>query len=66
MATPCNNTETKIRWYKESKIAVKEMKKAREKWLMKGRIVNEKQEYRHKSKEAHKITRNKKIYTLKL
>ena len=36
------------------------MKKAREKWLIKGRREKEKQEYHHKGKEAHKIIRNKK------
>jgi len=37
--------------------------KAREKWLIKGRRENEKQEYHHKRKEAHKIMRNgKKLY----
>jgi len=36
------------------------MKKARGKWLMKGRREKEEQEYHHKRKEAHKIIRNKK------
>jgi len=36
------------------------MKKAREKWLTKGRREKEEQEYHHKRKEAHKIIRNKK------
>ena len=36
------------------------MKKAREKWLITGRRKNEKQEYHHKRKEAHKVIRNKK------
>jgi hypothetical protein len=36
------------------------MKKAQEKWLIKGRRENDKQEYHHKRKEAHKINRNKK------
>jgi hypothetical protein len=36
------------------------MKKAREKWLIKGRRENEKQEYHHERKAAHKIIRNKK------
>jgi len=36
------------------------MKKAREKWLIKGRREKEEQEYHHKRKEAHKIIRNKK------
>jgi hypothetical protein len=35
------------------------MKKAREKWLIKGREKKE-QESHHKRKEAHKIIRNKK------
>jgi hypothetical protein len=43
----------------ECKFAIEEMKKAREKWLMKGRRVQEEQEYHHKRKEAHKIIRNK-------
>jgi hypothetical protein len=41
-------------------IAIEEMKKAREKWVMKGRRENEEQEYYHKRKAAHKIIRNKK------
>ena len=41
------------------------MKKAREKWLMKGRRENEEQEYHHKRKEAHKIIRNKKKLQIK-
>ena len=51
------STETlKNRWYDEKcKIAVEEMKKAREKWLQKGRRENEEQEYILKRKEAHKI-----------
>jgi len=40
------------------------MKKAREKWLMRGRKENEEQEYHHE--KAHKIIRNKKSYTLKM
>ena len=44
-------------------MALGEMKKAREKWLQKGRGENEEQEYIHKRKEAHKIIRNKrKLY----
>jgi len=41
------------------------MKKAREKWLIKGRRrENEEQEYHNKRKEAHKIIKNKKkLYT---
>ena len=56
------STETlKNRWYDEKcKIAVEEMKKAREKWLQKGRRENEEQEYILKRKEAHKIIQNKK------
>jgi len=34
------------------------MKKAREKWLIKGRREKEEQEYHHTRKEAHKIIRN--------
>ena len=61
-------TETlKNRWYvEELKIAIGEMKKAREKRLIKGRRENEEQEYHHKRKEAHKIIRNKKSYILKM
>ena len=61
-------TETlKNRWYiEELKIAIEEMKKAREKWLTKGRRENEEQEYHHKRKEAHKIIWNKKSQTLKM
>jgi hypothetical protein len=56
----------KNRWYdEECKIAIKEMKKAREKWLMEGRRENEEQEYHHKWKEAHKIIRNKKKLYIK-
>jgi hypothetical protein len=40
-------------------ICNKEMKKAREKWLIKGRREKEEQEYYRKRKEAHKIIRNK-------
>jgi hypothetical protein len=44
------------KWYNEEcKIAVQEMKKAREMWLMKGRRENEDQEYHHKRKAAHKV-----------
>jgi hypothetical protein len=54
-------TETfKNKWYDaECKFSIEEMKKAREKWLIKGR-EKEEQEYHHKRKEAHKIIRNKK------
>jgi len=39
------------------------MKKARERWLIKGRREKEEQENHHKRKEAHKIIRNtKKTY----
>jgi len=39
------------------------MKKAREKWLIKGRRQIEEQEYHHKRKDAHKIISNKiKLY----
>ena len=41
------------------------MKKAREKWLQKGRRENEEQEYIHKRKEAHKIISNKKKLYIK-
>jgi len=43
-----------------SKISIEETKKAREKWLIKGRGENEVQEYHHKRKEEHKIIKNKK------
>jgi hypothetical protein len=54
----------KNKWYvEEYKIAIANMKKAREKWLIKGRRENEEQEYHHKRKEAHRIIRNKeKVY----
>jgi len=39
---------------------MEEMKKAKEKWLIKGRREKEEQEFHHKRKEAHKIIRNKK------
>ena len=49
----------KNKWYdEECKFAIEEMKKAREKWLIKGRKEKEEQEYHHKRKEAHKIIRN--------
>ena len=51
----------KNKWYdEECKLAIEEMKKAREKWLINGRREKEEQEYYHKRKEAHKIIRNKK------
>ena len=61
------STETlKNRWYdKECKIATEEMKKAREKWLIKGKRESEEQEYYHKRKESHKIIRNKKKLHIK-
>jgi len=50
-------------YYEECKIAIEEIKKAREKWLIKGRRENEEQEYHHRRKEAHKIIRiKKKLY----
>jgi len=36
------------------------MKKGRVKWLIKGRMEKEEQEYQYKRKEAHKIIRNRK------
>ena len=42
------------------------MKKAREKWLQKGRGENDEQEYIYKRKEAHNIIRIRKSYTLKV
>jgi ATP:corrinoid adenosyltransferase len=55
------STETlKNRWYdEEGKIAIEEMKKAREKWLIKVRRESE-EEYHHKRK-AHKPIRNNKM-----
>jgi hypothetical protein len=55
-------TETfKNKWYdEERKFAIEEMKKAREKLLMKGRKEKEEQEHYYKRKAAHKIIRNKK------
>jgi hypothetical protein len=55
-------TETvKNRWYiEELKIAIEEMKKAREKWLIKRRRENEEQTYHYKRKEEHKIITTKK------
>ena len=51
----------KNKWYdEECKLAIEEMEKAREKWLINGRREKEEQEYYHKRKEAHKIIRNKK------
>jgi len=52
----------KNKWYNEEcKIAIEEMKTAREKWLIKGRRENEEQEYYHKRKQA----RNKKKLHIK-
>jgi hypothetical protein len=50
------STETlKNRWHDEEyKIAVEETKKAKEKWLIKGRKENEEQEYHNNRKEKHK------------
>jgi hypothetical protein len=55
------STDTlKNRWYdEECKTTLQEIKKEREKWLIKGRRENEKQEYHHKRK-AQKIIMNKK------
>ena len=50
---------------RECKLAIEEMKKAREKWLINRRREKEEQEYHHKSKEAHKIIRNKKKMSMK-
>ena len=47
------------------RISTEEMKKGREKWLIKGRRKNEEQEYHHKTKEAHKVIRNKKKVYMK-
>jgi hypothetical protein len=44
----------------ECKTAIEEMKRAQERWLIKGRRENEEQEYHHKRKEAQKVIRNKK------
>ena len=54
-------TETfKNKWYdEECKLAIEEMKKVREKWLINGRREKEGQEYYHKRKKAHKIIGNK-------
>jgi hypothetical protein len=42
-------------WYNEEcKTAIEEMKRARERWLIKGRRESE-QEYHHKRNEAHKL-----------
>ena len=56
----------KNRWHdEECKIAIKEIKKAREKWLIKGKREDEEQEYHHKRIEAHKIIRYKKVLYIK-
>jgi hypothetical protein len=54
----------KNQWYdEECKMAIEEMKRARERWLIKGRRENEEQEDHQKRKEAHKVIRNmKKVY----
>jgi len=41
------------------------MKKAREKWLIKGRRENEEPKYYHNRRKAHKIIRNKKMLYVK-
>ena len=48
------STETlKSRWYdEECKIAIEEMKKANEKWLMRGRRENEEQQYINEKKHT--------------
>jgi preprotein translocase subunit SecD len=49
------------KWYdEECKFAIEEMKKAREKWLIKGRREKEEHQCQHKRKEVHKIIRKKK------
>jgi len=54
-------------WYdEECKTAIEEMKKAREKWLIKGRSENEEQEYHQTRKESQKVIRKKKSYILKM
>ena len=45
---------------RNANFAIEKIKRAREKWLIKGRREKEEQEYYHKRKEAHKIIRNKK------
>jgi hypothetical protein len=56
----------KNKWYdEECKFAIEEMKKAREKWLIKGRREKEELDYHHKRKEASKIIRNKKKMYIK-
>jgi hypothetical protein len=43
-------------WYdEECKTAIEEMKRARERWLIKGRRENEEQEYHHTSKRSTQI-----------
>ena len=61
------STETlQNRWYdEECKIAIEKMKKAREKWLIKGRRENEGQECHHKRKKSIKLIRNKKKLYIK-
>jgi len=55
-------TETfKNKWCdEECKFSIEEMKKTREKWLIKGRRAKEEQEDHHKRKETHKIIGNEK------
>jgi hypothetical protein len=56
----------KIRWYNEEcKTPIEEIKKAREKWLIKGIRENDEQKYHHKRTEAHKIIRSKKNLYIK-
>jgi hypothetical protein len=47
------------------KTAIEQTKKAREKWLIRGRRENEEQEYHHKRKETNKLIRNKKNLYIK-
>jgi hypothetical protein len=56
------STETfKNNWYiEECTLAIEEMNKARDKWLIKGRREKEEQEYHQRRKAAHKIIRSKK------
>jgi len=56
----------KNKWYdEECKFAIEEMKKVREKWLIKGRREKEEQVYHHKRKEARRMIRNKKKIYMK-
>ena len=56
----CNIAIEEMKKVRESWL-IREMKKARERWLIKGRRENEVQEYHFKKREAHKIFGNKKI-----